>query len=352
MSDVNDLKRTMATAETAFLLLKRNGLPAYPRYYELLYTYASGSNPILNQSIDAILALRGTLTAHEVSQMIDEFIAQDRLDQKIDEIGDRIGDEIDKSMSLLSETVESNKVFRAALSQGHSDLLHTGGSDEVDSIVGRLTVATDQANAVNHRLAQQLDEARKHIADLQHNLDAVRFESLTDDLTTLANRKHFDHSLARCARDVDMNAKSLSLLMLDIDHFKRFNDTYGHQTGDQVLRLVALSLKQTIKGQDIACRYGGEEFAIILPNTGLAQATVVADHIRTAVMTKELVKRSTGENLGRITISIGVSTWRHGDTSAELIGRADKALYAAKRGGRNAVRQESDPDVADANRVA
>ena len=95
--------------------------------------------------------------------------------------------------------------------------------------------------------------------------------------------------------------------MFDIDHFKSFNDNYGHLTGDQVLRLVGMSLKQTIKGQDITARYGGEEFAVVLPNTALRQALTVADHIRRAVMAKELKKKSTGEILGRVTISVGVS---------------------------------------------
>ena len=99
--------------------------------------------------------------------------------------------------------------------------------------------------------------------------------------------------------------KPLSLLMFDIDHFKLFNDNYGHLTGDQVLRLVAMSLKQTIKGQDIIARYGGEEFAVVLPSTALKQALAVADHIRRAVMAKELKKKSTGEILGRVTVSIG-----------------------------------------------
>jgi diguanylate cyclase len=133
--------------------------------------------------------------------------------------------------------------------------------------------------------------------------------------------------------------------MTDIDHFKKFNDSFGHQTGDQVLRLVALAVKQNVKGQDIACRYGGEEFGVILPRTNLRQAVVVADHIRQSVMSKELVKRSTGENLGRITISIGVSCWRRGDNQQSIIERADASLYAAKRGGRNLVRCESDDDV-------
>src|SRR6185312_8845299 len=127
----------------------------------------------------------------------------------------------------------------------------------------------------------------------------------------------------------------VSLAMVDIDHFKAFNDTYGHVTGDQVLRLVAQCIKQNVKGQDIAARYGGEEFALILPNTALGQALTVAEHIRSSVTTKELMKRSTGEILGRITVSVGVAGWHYGETPQHTIERADACLYAAKRGGRD-----------------
>ncbi len=139
-------------------------------------------------------------------------------------------------------------------------------------------------------------------------------------------------------------SEPLSLLMFDIDHFKSFNDSYGHLTGDQVLRLVGMSLKQTIKGQDITARYGGEEFAVVLPNTALRQALTVADHIRRAVMSKELKKKSTGEILGRVTISVGVSMLKPGDDTDSLIERADACLYAAKRAGRNRVVCEADPE--------
>jgi diguanylate cyclase len=138
----------------------------------------------------------------------------------------------------------------------------------------------------------------------------------------------------------------VALLLADIDHFKNFNDTYGHLTGDQVLRLVAMALKQNVKGQDIAARYGGEEFAIILPNTTLRSALTVADHVRRAVMTKELMKRSTGEHLGRITVSVGVATLHKDESAPSLIERADNALYAAKHYGRNRVMCETDPEAA------
>jgi len=113
-----------------------------------------------------------------------------------------------------------------------------------------------------------------------------------------------------------------------------------------VLRLVGIALKQNIKGQDITARYGGEEFAVVLPNTQLRQAIIVADHIRRAVMAKELKKKSTGEILGRVTLSVGVSVMQPGDDMDALIGRADACLYAAKRNGRNRVICEVDPEYA------
>ena len=192
-------------------------------------------------------------------------------------------------------------------------------------------------------LEERLSASKEEINQLQENLEVVRNESLTDPLTSLANRKYFDEALVKAIATASGKGEPLSLLMTDIDHFKRFNDTYGHLTGDQVLRLVAMSVRQNVKGQDIAARYGGEEFVVVLPNTVLQSASTLADHIRCAVMNKELKKRSSGENLGRITISVGVAALRPGDTPQALIERADNCLYAAKRSGRNRVISEADP---------
>ena len=125
--------------------------------------------------------------------------------------------------------------------------------------------------------------------------------------------------------------------MCDIDHFKKFNDTFGHQTGDQVLRLVANCLSENVKGRDTAARYGGEEFAVILRGAPVDAAVTLADQIRMAVQSKKLVKKSTGDILGTITISIGAAEIGPGDAAASLIQRADACLYAAKNAGRNRV---------------
>lgn len=133
--------------------------------------------------------------------------------------------------------------------------------------------------------------------------------------------------------------------MADVDHFKQFNDKFGHLTGDQVLRLVAVAMKHNVKGQDVVARYGGEEFVIALPDTTLRSAAAVADQIRRAVMAKELMKRSSGERLGRVTISVGIAQLHGSDTAQSLIERADACLYAAKRQGRNRIVCENDPEA-------
>jgi diguanylate cyclase len=211
-------------------------------------------------------------------------------------------------------------------------------------VVDSLVNTTHEMRETTKALEERLVLSKAEISNLQHSLEAIRAESLTDPLTGLGNRKYFDHSLETAFADALATGEPLSLLMFDIDHFKSFNDSYGHLTGDQVLRLVGISLKQSIKGQDITARYGGEEFAVVLPNTALRQALTVADHIRRAVMSKELKKKSTGEILGRVTISVGVSMLKPDDDTDSLIERADACLYAAKRAGRNRVVCEADPE--------
>lgn len=338
MSDRDDFKRTIVYGENAVGHLRKNEIPAYPRNYELWYTYAAGFNHALNKSINDVIRARGKISPNELDKVYEQYIAPTRIGERIDEVGGRLSQEINGVAGLIETQMASTSIYSSSLGDAKAALAGAKDATAIESIVSGLMSATHETERVNHQLERQLTESRRQIAELQESLEAIRYESLVDDLTTLANRKHFDQSLDRILAETDQSETPFSLLFTDIDHFKKFNDTFGHQTGDQVLRLVALAVKQNIKGQDIAFRYGGEEFAVILPRTSLEQSVVVAEHIREAVFSKELVKRSTGENLGRITISIGVSEWRPGDTAQSIIERADTCLYAAKNGGRNQVR--------------
>jgi diguanylate cyclase len=335
-------ERTLAFAEIALGQIKALGQSAAPRNFEIWYHYATGYNQPLNALINETLAQKGTLSDDDLDQIYDTYISDTRFGERVDSVGTRVLDEIKQVMSTIDAASGSASTYSQRLTAASETLAQAKDSDALRAVIEHLVQGANEMEASNRKLEARLAASRQEIEHLQDNLEAVRTESLTDQLTTLANRKYFDAALAQGISEAAAKSEPLSLLMADIDHFKTFNDRFGHLTGDQVLRLVALSVKQNVKNSDIAARYGGEEFVIALPNTPLEAANEIADQIRRSVMTKELMKRSTGERLGRVTISIGVALLRPEDNAPLLIERADRCLYAAKRNGRNRVICEND----------
>jgi diguanylate cyclase len=341
-------ERTLTFAEIALEQIRALRQPASPRNFEFWYQYATGYNPSFNQSVNETLAQKGELRDADIERIFNTHISANRASDRIDAVGSRVLDEIKQVLEMVTTAAGSATNYSESLADATEQLKHAEDGETLRAVIGALIEGAREMQANNKKLEARLSDSREEIEQLQQSLEMVRNESLTDPLTTLSNRKFFDAELDRTLADAKAKNEPLSLLMTDVDHFKVFNDKYGHLTGDQVLRLVALSMKQNVKGQDIAARYGGEEFVVALPNTALRSALTVADHIRRAVMTKDLIKRSSGERLGRVTISIGVAALRPTDTPASLIERADKCLYAAKRNGRNRVICESDPEAAAA----
>jgi diguanylate cyclase len=335
-------EHTIAFAEIALQQIRALRQPALPRNFEIWYQYATGYNLELNGAINQMLAQKKTLSEADIDQIYTTYLAPNRADERVDAVGSRMMSEIRRVLDMIDTAAGSATSYSASLADASEELQGASDGASLRVVIERLMVGAKEMETNNKKLEARLSSSRQEIEQLQQNLEVVRTESLTDPLTTLANRKFFDTELAAAIAQGKQSGKPLSLLMCDVDHFKSFNDKFGHVTGDQVLRLVAMSAKQNVKGQDIAARYGGEEFAIALPDTALHSAITVADHIRSTVMTKELMKRSTGEKLGRITISIGVALLRSDDTAQSLIERADACLYAAKRNGRNRVICETD----------
>jgi diguanylate cyclase len=338
-------ERTLAFAEIALGQIKALSQSASPRNFEIWYHYATGYNQPLNQLINETLAKNGTLSETDLEQIHDTYLSDSRFGERIDTVGTRVLDEIKHVMTTIDAAAGSATSYSKSLNVASEKLAQANDGEALRAVVEHLVQGAKDMERSNKNLEARLASSRQEIEQLQHNLEAVRTESLTDPLTNLANRKYFDAALAKGIAESNEKNEPLSLLMADIDQFKSFNDRFGHLTGDQVLRLVALSVKQNVKSQDVAARYGGEEFVIALPNTPLASAIAIADQIRRAVMTKELMKRSSGERLGRVTISIGVAMLRPSDNAPILIERADRCLYAAKRKGRNCVINENDPEA-------
>jgi diguanylate cyclase len=341
---LDEHERSMAFAEVALGQIKSLRQTAVPRNYEIWYVYATGYNSPLNKIINETLARNGKLTEADLEQIYETYLSQIKTSDRIDKVGARVIGEIDDVMKLITDALGMSASYDESLSGATQKLAVAQNRDQVKAVVETLVTSTREMREINKALEDRLILSKSEICNLQQSLEAIRAESLTDPLTGLGNRKYFDRSIEMAVQNALVTGEPLSLLMFDIDHFKSFNDSYGHLTGDQVLRLVGMSLKQTIKGQDITARYGGEEFVVVLPNTAMRQALTVADHIRRAIMSKELKKKSTGEILGRVTISVGVSMLKPDDDTDSLIERADACLYAAKRNGRNRVICEADPE--------
>jgi diguanylate cyclase len=328
-------------ANAALDLLKRGTIPPYPQFYELLYTYATGVNPTLNARINAIFRDGGP-TTDLAERLYEAFLKANDANERISNVSERMSQRIEAVHEAIDSAMATANAYSGALQDASGDLDQTTDPNALRRLARRLLEDTRRMQTANNELEAKLAASREDIAGLQRDLDEVRRDSMLDPLTRIANRKTFDDELARAMAQADAEGGQLCLLLLDIDHFKRFNDTWGHQTGDQVLRLVAMTLKSNIKTRDTAARYGGEEFAAILPDTDLAGAVIVADNIRRAIQAKELLKRSTNEKLGRITASLGVARYRAGEGPAALIERTDRCLYGAKRAGRNRVLAESE----------
>ena len=222
----------------------------------------------------------------------------------------------------------------AGMGSGNYDtILNYQSSDELGNLVRSFVTMRED---IKER-ESEIHEANENLSQLNQKLEQI---SNTDTLTNLANRRHFDETLAKEISRHSRQSIPLALIICDIDYFKQYNDTYGHQQGDKCLRQVANSIKKTsARGEDLVARYGGEEFAVILPNTNEEQASKIAEKIRARVHDLDL-SHKTSEVSDHVSVSLGFACVipDSGTIMSDLIEDADRALYRAKREGRNRVR--------------
>jgi diguanylate cyclase len=323
--------------------MARRNIPPMPANFEVAYGLVAGDPPELKRAVETLLANGREFDASVMTELRQRHFPTPKVENAIEELGEKIAAELDSVLQLLQTAGRDNSAYGKTLSKasgelGHAKIGEAGLKSLIDGVVG----ATRAMEARSKTLENELQKSSAEMDDLRRNLESVRKESLTDQLTGIPNRKAFDTELEESiARSIE-TGEPLSLVMCDIDRFKIFNDTWGHQTGDQVLRLVANCLSENVKGRDTAARYGGEEFVVILPQTALIGAVHLANQIRTKVESKKLVKKSTGDILGVITISAGVTQFDPRESVEDFIRRADACLYAAKHAGRNCVISEKD----------
>ncbi len=321
----------------AFEQLKRNNLTPTPENYAIFYYYISETRPELKLAIDAAYETRGTLSQPVCSELYQRYLGLEIERKMLRETNEALDLQLKNVLLVLDSVTEGNDQYSKSLDTFTGNLTQSRSIEQIREAVSKVMSETRTMVKQNEMLHSQLEQTTQQLTEVRSNLDKVHHEAQLDPLTEIGNRKFFDQEIARVLSEARESETSIAMLMIDVDHFKKFNDNYGHQIGDQVLRLVARTLVENLKGRDVIARYGGEEFVILLPHTRLMDAEKVANLLRASLSTKQIKRRSTNETLGNITISIGAAEYDLVEDAETLIGRADRAMYKAKQTGRNRV---------------
>jgi diguanylate cyclase len=308
-----------------------------PLNFELWLHYLGDPEGALGREIRRILAAAEPFTEATADMLAAEYLPRGRLTEEIRDAGRVLDRELSSVSDAIARAHRSQSAYGQTLDKAAAGMDGLQDGAKLQTIVSGLTTATRKVQRENETLEKKLDASTREVARLREHLEQVRRDALTDALTNLANRKAFDEHLAAACERAEAGDEPLTLAVLDIDHFKRFNDTWGHQTGDQVLRYVASVIGRTAGPPRVAARYGGEEFAMIFPKESAAQVQFALEAIRKEIASRSLRRRSTNDELGAVTISAGFAVRRADETGAALLERADAALYASKRAGRNCV---------------
>lgn len=339
MAYKHDYKKAQEFSAKAWDKIKEYDLCPLPQIFELWYAYFTEELPDLSHAIDLLINAKDPITSEKCNDLYNKFLDNEENAAQVRQAGSKIQTTIKDVNTLVNDVKDVTAKYTGTLSEANEKLSDDNlEPEEVKQLLGDVVDNTKTIIEKNSLLEEELNRQAETMISLQRDLDRVRREALTDGLTGVSNRKAFDSAIHQLIREtLKQEDQTFSLILADIDHFKAFNDNYGHQVGDQVLRLVAKTLLDGVKGKDIVARYGGEEFAVLLPGTNQHACMQVANHLREAVASKEIINRNTNTKLGRITLSGGVTEFYPGDTEEDMIERADAALYTAKNKGRNQI---------------
>jgi diguanylate cyclase len=310
--------------------------------YVVWYNYVQGRNSALKDEIDKIIAQKMPFTPQACATLYHRYFVVDKNQKMVDDTALNAQKMLKEVLKAVSDFSGETQDYNKDLGKYIDNISNDYGDSDVKDVIKQLVGATAGLKERGEQMSQRLEESKKEINTLRENLQQVSSEAQRDGLTGLYNRRTFERILEEYMGVSRDQKTPLCLIMIDVDHFKKFNDTYGHLLGDEVLKIVARTLHDTLKGQDVVARFGGEEFVAVLPATPIEGALRVADAIRQTIASKELKRKDTGQNFGQITVSLGVSSFRHAvDDIPKLLKRADEALYDSKRLGRNRVSRES-----------
>jgi diguanylate cyclase len=327
------LEKASSIAEQKIEDLAQEKIVANPQNFTIWFDQLARHNPELTRFIDRARDQELEFSPAQMRKIYERFLAPGNSADNTGGWSQRIDDVATQIAAALGDAGDGTEKYGAVLEKFLSNLSDAENSADLAHMIGDILSETQSMNGQINNLQDRVYASGNELEELRHELA----ETKRDAMTELANRRCFDETLIQMTSDARENGEPLCLAICDVDHFKKFNDTHGHQVGDQVLKLMGRILVENIKGSDLPARYGGEEFVIILPETPLKGASIVADHLREKLASRKLSRKGSEDTYGKVTMSIGVTEYIFGESMDELIKRADSLLYKAKEDGRNRI---------------
>jgi diguanylate cyclase len=342
MDEKQFMEQTLNYTRLALPLMSKHNIPITPKNYSVWYKYFTFGDKELNRVIDEALRSKDSFSKEFNESLYQRFCA-DKDERELLKIKDDLRQVLLIIFKEMAELTGHTEEYDRMISQSVGMLSKTDSIQEIRAVVGDILKKTKTLGQFGKSFSYKLKEATQALETLKKDFEQVKSEATIDPLTGVTNRKFFDNALSSITDEATLKGSPLSLLMIDIDRFKNFNDVHGHLIGDEVLKFVARKIKDLVKGGDLVARFGGEEFAVILPRTTLENARIVGESIRSFFPKTSLKTKKTSMVLGNITVSIGIGSFRSGESPETLLRRTDEALYAAKEAGRNRIADDQNP---------
>lgn len=338
------LVQAVQIVEKALEQMRALKIAPTPENLTVWYHFVEGGMPQLNKELNKLLARHVGFSVELCEQLYDTyFVDSDR--RQLDLLREAVGALIEQlSNRVINNFADELDAYDEVLASCVDKLSDIPNVEDLNMLVSLLSRASIRARESASSSQQTIDRLKRELDELKTAFLELERHALQDSLTGAGNRRAFDHLFREQLVQSQQTEEPCCLLLVDIDEFKKFNDTYGHLVGDKVLRFVALMLTKMIKGRDKLARYGGEEFAIVLPETDFSGGMSLANSIVTSIAKTRLIVGEKQDSLDPVTVSVGVACCRADDLPETLFERADKALYEAKKSGRN--RAVGDVDAA------
>lgn len=331
------------TAKKVLLAMARHKVPMRPDNYYVWFEGLTGKNEALSQELAWYQASGVEFTEKLNRELYEKYFGQQESRKLLREISQEASRLLREFLEKVASSDDATAEYAGKLKQYIGRLERASQEPgELKGLLQDLVLDTRKMENVTTELREELKRAREQSDQLQRMLQDAQREATRDVVTGLYNRRYFEEKLRSLFQEFRQKNTPFSVILLDIDHFKRINDTHGHSVGDGVLEFFGAMLKGVVKGRDVPARYGGEEFAILLPQTSREGACVLAENIRKEISSKKLRVKNSQERIGVVTVSLGVAQAAQEDTPESLVERADRALYRAKVCGRNRVKSERD----------